>query len=53
MPFATIMQYLGVLDKEYRAMDQEKRLKIDIASLKDDAASVTKPSLFWSRVLAG
>ena len=46
-------EYLGVLGKEYRAMEQEKRLKIDLARLKDDAASVTNPSLFWSRVLAG
>ena len=36
-------------------MEQEKRLKIDLARLKNesDAASVTNPSLFWSRVLAG
>ena len=32
-------EYLGVLCKEYRAMEQEKRLKIDLARLKDDAAS--------------
>ena len=46
-------EYLGVLGKEYRAMEQENRLKIDLARLKDDAASVTYPSLFRSRVLAG
>ena len=37
----------------YAAKEQEKRLKIDLNRLKDDAASVTNPSLFWSRVLAG
>ena len=46
-------EYLGVLGKEYAAKEQEKRLKIDLARLKDDAASVDNPSLFWSRVLAG
>ena len=39
-------EHLGVLGKEYRAMEQEKTLKIDLARLKDDAASVTNPSLF-------
>ena len=46
-------EYLGVLGKEYAAKEQEKRLNIDLTRLKDDAASVTNPSLFWSRVLAG
>ena len=45
-------EYLGVLGKEYTAKEQEKRLKIDLTRLKDDAASVTNPSV-WSRVLAG
>ena len=40
-------EYLEVLGKEYRAMEQEKRLKIDLARLKDDAASVTNPSLLF------
>ena len=44
-------EYLGVLGKEYAAKEQEKRLKIDLARLKDAAASVDNPSLFWSRVL--
>ena len=39
------------LGKEYAAKEQEKRLKIDLARLKDAAASVDNPSLFWSRVL--
>ena len=34
-------EYLGVLGKEYTAKEQEKRLKIDLTRLKDDAASVT------------
>ena len=37
-------EYLGVLGKKYRAMEQEKRLKIYLTRLKDDAASVTNPS---------
>ena len=44
-------EYLGVLGKEYTAKEQEKRrLKIDLTRLKDDAASVTNPSLSSSRL---
>ena len=45
-------EYLGVLGKEYTAKDQEKRLKIDLTRLKDDAASrsVTNPSLSSCRL---
>ena len=38
-------EYLGVLGKEYTAKEQENRLKIDLTRLKDNAASVTNPSL--------
>ena len=44
-------EYLGVLGKECAAKEQEKRLKIDLTRLKDDAASVDNPSLFWSEFL--
>ena len=44
-------EYLGVLGKEYTAKEQEKRLKIDLTRLKDDAASVTNPSLFCNVVI--
>ena len=44
-------EYLGVLGKEYTVKEQEKRLKIDLTRLKDDAESVTNPSLWSCRLL--
>ena len=45
-------EYLGVLGKEYTAKEQENRLKIDLTRLKDDAASVTNPSLSSCTLIA-
>ncbi|KAL5471139.1 hypothetical protein EMCRGX_G029222 [Ephydatia muelleri] len=42
---ASAEEYVGFLGKEYAAKDQEKRLTIDLPKLKNDAASVTNPSL--------
>ena len=36
-------EYVGVLGKEYTAKEQEKRLKIGLTRLIDDAAYVTNP----------
>ena len=42
-------EYIGVLGKKYAAKDQQRRLTMDLTKLKN--ASVTKPLLFWSKVV--
>ena len=44
-------EYLGVLGKEYAAKEQEKRLKIDLTRLKDDAASIDNSLFFGAEFL--
>ena len=45
-------EYLGALGKEYTAKEQENWLKIDLTRLKDDAVSVTNPSLSSLQAIA-